>query len=75
MINSASPVRDASGAIVGSAVAIEDITALRRVQIEQETTAGFLLRLVNAHVATSNLVRAATEGLQERSGCQAVGID
>ena len=54
-------------------MAIQDITALRRVQIEQETTAGFL-HLVNAHAATSDLLRAAAAYFQERSGCQAVGI-
>ena len=41
VINSASPVRDAAGQVIGSAVAIQDITELRRAQEEAARLASF----------------------------------
>ena len=40
VINSASPVRDAAGHVVGSAVAIQDITELRRSQDDPAVSTG-----------------------------------
>jgi two-component system, chemotaxis family, CheB/CheR fusion protein len=41
VINSASPIRDAAGQVIGSAVAIQDITELRRAQEEAARLASF----------------------------------
>jgi PAS domain S-box-containing protein len=73
VVNSAAPVRDAVGNIIGSAVAIQDVTALRQVQQEREIAVKFL-RLVNQTTGTADLIRTAAIFFQEQSGCQAVGI-
>lgn len=50
-----------------------DITRGRRAEYERETTVEFL-RLINESRDTSDLVRAATHFVHQRSGCEAVGI-
>ena len=52
---------------------IQDITERKQAQDERETMVEFL-RLVNDCRGTSELVRAATEFFQQRSGCEAVGL-
>ena len=69
----ASPVRDASGHIIGSVSVVRDITEQKRAEREQETTAEFL-RLVNASADTKDLIEKAATFFQRESGVEAVGI-
>ena len=73
VLNGAAPIRDGEGKIVGSAVAIMDITELRHSQQEREVTLE-LLRLVNECSGTQDLLQAAATFFQRQSGCEAVGI-
>ncbi|HUI45973.1 MAG TPA: PAS domain S-box protein [Nitrospirota bacterium] len=68
-----SAVKDTSGRIIGASKISHDITERKRAQEERETMVAFL-RLMNECRGTSDLVRAATEFFQQRSGCDAVGI-
>jgi len=68
-----SAIKDASGRVIGASKIAHDVTERKRAQEERETTVAFL-RLVNECRETSDLVRAAAEFFQQRSGCEAVGI-
>ncbi len=68
-----SAIKDASGRVIGASKIAHDITERKRAQDERETTVEFL-RLVNECRETSDLVRAAAEFFQQRSGSEAVGI-
>jgi PAS domain S-box-containing protein len=73
VLNGAAPISDADGKIIGSAVAMMDITELRRSQKEREVTLE-LLRLVNECSGTRELIQAAAAFFQRQSGCEAIGI-
>lgn len=68
-----SPVRNASGEIIGASTIARDITDQKRADQEREMTIEFL-RLMNVNTTTSDMVRAAATFFQKQSGCEAVGI-
>ncbi len=70
---SVSPIRDASGHIVGVSSIARDITERRRMELEKEITTE-LLHFINESAGTSDLVKAAATFFQKQSGCEAVGI-
>lgn len=70
---SVSPIRDASGHIVGVSTIARDITERRRMELEKEVTTE-LLQLINDSTGTSSLIKAAATFFQRQSGCEAVGI-
>ncbi len=55
------------------ATVFQDITVRRRAEEERETVAGFL-HLANESKGTDDLIHAATDFFQRKSGCEAVGI-
>jgi two-component system CheB/CheR fusion protein len=71
--DSAAPIMADDGSIAGVVLVFHDVTAMRHARQEREVTIEFL-RLVNQNTGTSELIRAATEFFQVRSGCEAVGI-
>ncbi len=72
IINSAAPVRDASGNIVGSAVAIQDITELRRSQEELRRLNRTLTALSHSNQA---LMHAKDEKEFLEEACQVIVRD
>jgi PAS domain S-box-containing protein len=72
VINSASPVRDAAGHVVGSAVAIQDITELRRSQDDLRRLNRTLTALSHSNQA---LMRARDEKEFLEEACQIIVRD
>ncbi|HOI15579.1 MAG TPA: PAS domain-containing protein [Geobacteraceae bacterium] len=71
--DSAAPIKDGKGNMIGVVLVFRDITERDRVERERELTFEFL-QLVNKSAGTADLVRSATFFFQEKSGCEAVGI-
>jgi two-component system CheB/CheR fusion protein len=67
------PLMDEHGLMIGTVHVARDITEQKRIEIEKETTVEFL-RLVNESTITQDLVTAAANFLQKKSGCEALGI-
>jgi PAS domain S-box-containing protein len=68
-----SPLRDGAGVVIGASKILRDISERKWAEREQEMTASFL-RLVNESRGIKDLIQAAAEFFQQRSGCQAVGV-
>lgn len=68
-----SPVKDASGNIVGASTIARDISDSQRAEQEREMTVEFL-QIINQSEATADLIRSATTFFQRESDCEAVGI-
>ena len=73
LLISTTPLKDADGRMVGSVHVAHDISGRKRAEYEREMAVEFL-SLVNASRNTMDLVHAATEFFQNKSGCAAVGI-
>ena len=67
------PDRDEEGRVCGFVAHAVDIGDRKRADLEREITVEFL-RMVNESTGTRVLAEAAISFLQERSGCEAVGI-
>jgi two-component system cell cycle sensor histidine kinase/response regulator CckA len=71
--DTAAPIRDRDGRVVGTVLVFRDVTGELRERRERETTLN-LLRLLNTHNLTHELVRDITGLLQTWTGCDAVGV-
>jgi PAS domain S-box-containing protein len=58
---------------VGISVYLREVNERKRVELERETTIGFL-HLINQSRSLAELVRASTSFFQRQSDCEAVGI-
>jgi two-component system CheB/CheR fusion protein len=67
------PLMDEHGLMTGTVHVARDITEQKRAEIEKETTVEFL-HLVNECTTTQNLIKAAANFFQKKSGCEALGI-
>ncbi len=70
---STTPLHDDKGNMIGSVHVAHDITARKRADWEREIAVEFL-RLVNDSKSIKDLVHAATDFFQQKSGCSAAGI-
>ncbi|HMK56743.1 MAG TPA: CheR family methyltransferase [Dissulfurispiraceae bacterium] len=70
---STTPMFDEAGRLTGAVHVARDITERKRIEAEKESAVEFL-QLVNESKSTADLIHAATEFFQRKSGCEAVGI-
>jgi len=71
--DSAAPIKDDQGNILGVILVFRDITEREKAEYEREITVKFL-HLVNESSGYPGLVREAAGFFQQISGCEAVGI-
>jgi PAS domain S-box-containing protein len=71
--DSAAPIKDDNGHIIGVILVFRDITQREKSEQEREITIDFL-HLVNVSPGYHDLIREAAGFFQRKSGCEAVGI-
>ncbi len=71
--DSGAPIRSANGDIIGVVMVFRDQSEERKRLHDQETRLK-LMRLLNERNDTREMIRNVTQFLQERSGCEAVGV-